>query len=60
MGYRNGVETADSPATTLSVTTATAPAVTEPVLSFTGVSSSAFTVSWPAQSPRRSLSARGE
>ena len=46
----NGVETADSPATTLSVTTATAPAVTEPVLSFTGVSSSAFTVSWPAQS----------
>lgn len=46
----NGVETADSPAATLSVTTATAPAVTAPVLSFTGVSASAFTVSWPAQS----------
>ena len=46
----NGVETADSPAATLSVTTATAPDVTAPVLSFTGVSASAFTVSWPAQS----------
>ena len=45
----NGVETADSPAATLSVTTATAPAVTAPELSFSRVSSSAFTVSWPAQ-----------
>ena len=41
--------TEDSVAATLDVTTATAPAVSVPVLTASGVSSSAFTVSWPAQ-----------
>ena len=45
----NGTTTVDSPAATLDVTTATAPAVSAPVLTATDVSSSAFTVSWPAQ-----------
>lgn len=45
----NGTTTVDSPAATLDVTTATAPAVSAPVLTETDVSSSAFTVSWPAQ-----------
>lgn len=39
----------DSDPATLSVTTLTAPAVTEPVLTPSAVSSSSFTVSWPAQ-----------
>ena len=45
----NGTTTVDSPAATLGVTTDTAPAVSAPVLTATDVSSSAFTVSWPAQ-----------
>lgn len=45
----NGTTTVDSSAATLDVTTATAPAVSAPVLTETDVSSSAFTVSWPAQ-----------
>ena len=45
----NGTTTVDSPAATLDVTTDTAPAVSAPVLTATDVSSSAFTVSWPAQ-----------
>lgn len=39
----------DSAAATLRVTTLTAPAVTAPDLTTSAVSSSAFTVSWPAQ-----------
>ena len=45
----DGTTTDDSEPATLTVTTATAPAVSAPVLTETDVSSSAFTVSWPAQ-----------
>ena len=44
----DGTGTDDSEAATLSVTTLTAPAVSEPDLSYT-VSASALTVSWPTQ-----------
>ncbi len=46
----NGTTTDDSNAATESVTTLTAPAVSAPNLTPTGVSPSSFTVSWPAQS----------
>ena len=45
----NGTTTVDSVATTLEVTTATAPAVSAPTLTASAVSSSSVTVSWPAQ-----------
>lgn len=45
----DGTTTDDSNAATKSVTTDTAPAVTAPVLTESSVSSSSFTVSWPAQ-----------
>lgn len=45
----NGTTTIDSTAATLDVSTDTAPAVSAPILTATDVSSSAFTVSWPAQ-----------
>ena len=45
----DGTTTDDSDPATLTVTTATAPAVTAPDLTPSAVSSSAFTVSWPAQ-----------
>ena len=45
----DGTTTDDSDAATLDVTTATAPAVSAPVLTASGVSPSSFTVSWPAQ-----------
>lgn len=45
----DGTTTDDSDPATLTVTTATAPAVVAPVLTASDVSASAFTVSWPAQ-----------
>jgi hypothetical protein len=45
----DGTTTDDSDAETKSVTTLTAPAVSAPNLTPTGVSPSSFTVSWPAQ-----------
>ncbi len=54
----NGTTTIDSPAATLDVTTATAPAVSAPVLSTSNVSSSSLTVSWPEQTAAASYSVR--
>lgn len=54
----NGTTTIDSPAATLDVTTATAPAVSAPALSTSNVSSSSLTVSWPEQTAAASYSVR--
>ena len=52
----DGTTTDNSEPATLTVTTATAPAVSAPVLTTTDVSSSAFTVSWPEQTSAASYS----
>ena len=44
-----GIETVDSPAATLDVTTAVAPAIVAPELSAASVSASSVTIQWPAQ-----------
>ena len=54
----DGTTTDDSDPATLTVTTATAPAVVAPVLTASDVSSSAFTVSWTEQTSAASYSVR--